>query len=737
MKKLKIDQFHPSFSYGDAIGQNLLNLRKIFCDMGFDSRIYAVHIHDKVKKYGHFYEEMKKRYTKDDVLLVHYSIWSDFYPEVLDLSCKKILVYHNITPPYFFKGYNSVLMKYAQKGLDMLRIIKDKFIFAIADSKFNKSELEKYGYKNVQVVPITLNFRDYDEKNRLPVVKDEITKILFVGRIAPNKKQEDIIKTFYYYKKHINEKSQLILVGNWQGMESYKEELDRLVTDLNLEDVVFTGHITFEKLLNYYSSADIFLCMSEHEGFCVPLIESMYFNLPIIAYNSSAIKETLGDCGIIVNKKDYKKIAELINIILTNNNLREKIINNQKERVKLFELEKLKGYLKPIFENINQYIRNEDIKHLEEKHETKGKISILTSDGNCGIHEYSKTIMRGLQKNGYEVKLVGVKKRNSLDLKEKLNYTFDSDIVIIEHEEGIFNSSDLVKAMKKLKRRNIKIILSPHELEIKKFSQYRSIINTLEKRFSSNRIKMFLNTIKDLISINMKFMKLKRDLYLLGNLSNSIIVHSKKQMDLIDTIYCDKNKLNLVPLPSNIITGDKTTIRETLGLPKGKFIFIIPGFIFRRKRYIEVIRNLPSDAILVIAGTESKYEQGYLDEIKKYISENKIKNVVINNDYDLMEKYVLASDVVVLYYKDIFQSANASLAIGAEKPCIFSNIPGFYSFEGTGIFVSNEKELKKAMIEIMKPKMYNWLLQNVKRLKEELKPENIAIRYLEKIGTGE
>src|SRR5690606_3919553 len=146
--------------------------------------------------------------------------------------------------------------------------------------------------------------------------KDGYTNLLFVGRIAPNKKQDDIIKIFYYYKKFINPESRLILVGSYIGMERYYSELIKLVNDLDLQDVFFTGHIPFESILAYYQISHLFLCMSEHEGFCVPIVEAMLFDLPIIAYRSSAVPATLGNAGFVVSEKNYKAIAELIHIVL-------------------------------------------------------------------------------------------------------------------------------------------------------------------------------------------------------------------------------------------------------------------------------------------------------------------------------------------------------------------------------------------------------------------------------------
>ncbi|MDE6729733.1 MAG: glycosyltransferase, partial [Oscillospiraceae bacterium] len=160
-----------------------------------------------------------------------------------------------------------------------------------------------------------------------------------------NKNQEDIITIIAYYKKYINPKSRLIFVGNPGGMEKYDQRLKNYTDLLNLmpEDVIFTGHIKFPEILAYYQIADLFLCMSEHEGFCVPLVEAMYFNVPVIAYRSCAVPETLGAGGCIVDSKNPAEISLLIREILSNPELKQKIIRNQRERLQDFQYQKIKN----------------------------------------------------------------------------------------------------------------------------------------------------------------------------------------------------------------------------------------------------------------------------------------------------------------------------------------------------------------------------------------------------------
>lgn len=220
-------------------------------------------------------------------------------------------------------------------------------------SEYSKGELENFGFKNINVLPVFIDFDKYGRHiNENLLIKKMVTSgknLIFVGRTVPNKKQEDIIKTFYFYKK-INPFSKLFLIGETKSCPRYVAFLKDLITKLKLPDVHITGDVSFDELIGFYRSSDIFICMSEHEGFCVPLLEAMYFKLPVIAYNSTAIPYTLGDAGVLINEKNYSGIAELIDTILIDNKLHSQIITKQNERWQEFTIEKTSSKLKKYIE---------------------------------------------------------------------------------------------------------------------------------------------------------------------------------------------------------------------------------------------------------------------------------------------------------------------------------------------------------------------------------------------------
>lgn len=337
---MKVHQILPSLAPGDAIGNEVLLMRDLLRSWGYESDIFAQHIHPEVQ--ARPYKEYESESSSQNLLIYHFSIGSEVSNFVKDLPDRKVMVYHNITPPHFFRGVNGSLMLLLEKGREELRSLSQEFDLALADSEYNRIELERAGYRETGVLPVLIDFSKYQSFNPdiLERYSDDWINILFVGRISPNKKHEDIIKTFYYYKC-INPKARLLLPGGYYGCELYFQSLRSLVQRLGLSDVYFLGKVPFRDLVSYYAVSDLFLCMSEHEGFNVPLVESMYFGIPIIAYESSAIPYTLGDAGILVKSKNYVEIAELINLVVEDHDIRDKLIRRQNERLQVFEYDKI------------------------------------------------------------------------------------------------------------------------------------------------------------------------------------------------------------------------------------------------------------------------------------------------------------------------------------------------------------------------------------------------------------
>jgi len=341
---MRVVQMLSTLSYGDAVGNDALAIYKLLLENGYSTGIYAEGINSKLLKIKGIYSVEKFRDCHpEDVIIYHLSTGTRLNFLLDKYDCKKVIIYHNVTPPVFFTKYNILMYSLTYFGLEGMKYLSDKVDYCLADSEYNKKDLLDAGYQcPIDVRPILIPYQDYEKQPDNKVLQkymDGWNNIIFVGRVAPNKKHEDIIRIFAYYKKYINKQSRLIMIGSYEGMDNYYHQLKSYVDTLEIQDVVFTGHIKFEEILAYYRVADLFLCMSEHEGFCVPLIESMYFHIPIIAYNSTAIPDTLGGSGVLVDNKDPAFVSRLIDKVLNDHELREKIVSEQTKRLEDFSYE--------------------------------------------------------------------------------------------------------------------------------------------------------------------------------------------------------------------------------------------------------------------------------------------------------------------------------------------------------------------------------------------------------------
>lgn len=347
---MKIIQVMPTVSFGDAVSNDARAIAKVIDEMGYSTAIYAENVDPRVKdKFVHKIAKLQN-IGKKDVVIFNHSTGTKLCYSLPEMPGRKMMIYHNITPPDFFRPYSARATMLTQYGYEGTEFLHDKIEYAMPVSEYNASELRRMGYGcEMFIRPILIPFEDYAKEPDAEVIRkysdDGYVNIVFVGRIAPNKKQEDIIAAFAYYKKHINPQSRLIIVGSPGGMERYDEALKTYAEALMVDDVIFTGQISFPSILAYYRIADVFLCMSEHEGFCVPLVEAMYFDTPIIAYDSSAISDTLGGSGILTNDKDPVFVSMLIDRLVNDKVLREYVIEKQRKRLQDFSYENMKNRL--------------------------------------------------------------------------------------------------------------------------------------------------------------------------------------------------------------------------------------------------------------------------------------------------------------------------------------------------------------------------------------------------------
>ncbi len=373
-------------------------------------------------------------------------------------------------------------------------------------------------------------------------------------------------------------------------------------------------------------------------------------------------------------------------------------------------------------------------------------ITIFSSKERCGIQTYAATLAEALRGLGHRVDLVGIGWWDSRQLLREAG-RIASPVVIVEHEFALYRNAALALAMARLRLAGSRVVLSMHELEPDKFWNYHKVVAALHYRMRGPVWLELLRLIGASLEAAQRMLRYRLTLWLLGAFAQRIVFHSPRALAHAWLVTGDERKVAMIPhfvepLPGvpDPAGGDpiarKRELREPLGLPLEQFVFVSPGFLFRRKRLLDVIAATPADATIVIAGTESPHDEGYLAEIRRYVAERGLTNVVIDTDYDRMPEHLLAADAVVLFYRDAFQSGIASHAIWAEQPCIFADDPAFELYDGAGLRASSEEELRRAMVEIQQPDVADRLRARARELKRQLTPQAMAERYLEAVGVA-
>ncbi len=335
MKRV-IHQLVHTLSYGDAISGEVLALQRAFHELGLDSEIFAINTHPKYRGLTRDYREFPSGFEGEVIL--HLSLGSPLSALYLSLDrARRAIIYHNLTPAHWFSGVNPRIVQDITQGMTELPQLCGASDLILADSAFNAGELKKIGF-DAAVLPLPIDPKRWSEPANPGIASllagDPALHLLHVGRLAPNKCIEDIIKIFHFLHYHVSPQAKLWLVGIDIDTELYSFSLKRLARELEVDGAVqFVGSLSDGEVRALYEGADAYICMSEHEGFCVPLIEAMHFELPVIAFDSSAIADTVGAGGIIVREKRHAEIAELIGIVARDQELRGRLISAGKERV--------------------------------------------------------------------------------------------------------------------------------------------------------------------------------------------------------------------------------------------------------------------------------------------------------------------------------------------------------------------------------------------------------------------
>lgn len=335
---MTINQWVPAAHRGDAVGDSARRVRDLLRTRGVESNLYALSIDDDLRGDVLPFDNISSHLG--DTTILHFAVPSIMSAKLAQLKTRTVIQYHNITPAHFFAPYDSGIFRIAALGRKELKTLVGHVDVALGDSEYNRQELETLGFNTTGVVPIIVDTTRITESPVEPALEetllgDGLANILFVGRIAPNKKIEDIIRLAEHYKRYVDTDYRFIFVGRTDAVPRYYNTILALIAEYQMprDRFVFTGTVTDSELATYYRASHAYVSLSEHEGFCVPLVEAMAADIPVLAFGATAVPETLGGAGICFSPKDLEYAAEMLGLLVYDDTVRSDIIAGQQSRV--------------------------------------------------------------------------------------------------------------------------------------------------------------------------------------------------------------------------------------------------------------------------------------------------------------------------------------------------------------------------------------------------------------------
>ncbi len=347
MRPDRIDQIVPSFAGRDAIGTHVLHTRQALRDAGYQSDVWAIDTLPEVRGEARPLAELTPARRPGTWWLFHHSIGTPAADIFAGRPEPKVLDYHNITPAGLLDRWAPWVRDEVELGRRQLVELARPCFFALADSSYNEAELTADGYPHTRVVPPLFDLAAFEETAD-PEVEARLradrraggADWLFVGRVAPHKAQHDLIKALAVHRRLHDPEARLHLVGSGMG-EDYPRALQRFAQRIGVGDAVrITGMVSAGALAAYYRVADVFVCASEHEGFCVPVVEAMHLGLPVVAHAAAAVPETVGEGGLVLADRSPLALATAAQRVVTDPGLRKVLVEAGRARARYFSLER-------------------------------------------------------------------------------------------------------------------------------------------------------------------------------------------------------------------------------------------------------------------------------------------------------------------------------------------------------------------------------------------------------------
>ena len=352
-----INQWVPAAHRGDAIGDSARRVRALLRGMGHVSDLFAITIDDDLAGDVRPFTDPGAR--RGDLTIFHFALPSPMTEAFATLPAGRVLQYHNITPAHFFAPYDPALFRLAALGRQELATLAGRVDLALGDSEYNRHELERLGFARTGVMPIAVDFERLTRAAPAPTLEailgDGLTNILFVGRIAPNKRIEDHIRLAEHFKRYVDSMYRFIFVGRYDVVPRYYSMVRALIAQYKMlpERFLFVGAVPDHELAACYRAASVYVSLSEHEGFCVPLLEAMAMDVPVLAYAAGAVPDTTGGAGVLFSPKDLEYAAELLGMLAYEDDVRAPVINGQRRRVKDFGDRSIAQHLVRILDEVS------------------------------------------------------------------------------------------------------------------------------------------------------------------------------------------------------------------------------------------------------------------------------------------------------------------------------------------------------------------------------------------------
>ena len=332
----RIDQVLAGFAEGDAISNEAVILQEVFRQWGTESEIFVDPAHTSSAVKTRCRPLADYRGTSGDLVIHHYSIASPAVDLFAAAPAVKVMIYHNITPSEYYRGFDDRVARQLTEAREGLRAILPKMDAVWADSRFNAQELVELGGRDVQVLPLLFSAEQLDVPPDPEVFRKfaaPLTNILFVGRLAPNKNVEELLEAFAWYHRTLNRQSRLIIVGSDRSAWRYFIMLKMLAAEFDLTTAYFECYASPQELSAYYNIAHAFVTCSRHEGYCLPLVEAMHRKVPVIARRTGGMPEALGGGGVLFDEAKPQELAALMHRVVTDEPLRREVLTSQERRM--------------------------------------------------------------------------------------------------------------------------------------------------------------------------------------------------------------------------------------------------------------------------------------------------------------------------------------------------------------------------------------------------------------------